>query len=122
MSHREEGETFWASAIGHAAKFDKDTFVVCLIVICAFLSLIAGVYYATVLVTALALMAAYAIFRAWLLQTQIKERIFQMKIGTPEQAKGLSDELSTEAEKKLMIKYSDALEYQRSKEGPDGRH
>lgn len=114
-------QSFWASAIGHAAKFDKDTFVACLIVISAFLSLIAGVTLASALVAAISLMAAYAIFRARMLQTQIKERIFHMKTTTPEDAKKLSDEFSTEAEKKLMQEYSKALEYQRSRNDKDER-
>lgn len=114
-------QSFWVSAIRHASKFDKDTFVICLIVISAFLALIAGVPLASAIGAAVCLMAAYAIFRAWMLQTQIKERIFLIKSTTPEEAKKLSEAVSTEAENKLMLEYSKALEYQRAKENDNGR-
>lgn len=121
MSDEKNDQSFWTSAISHASKFDKDTFVICLIVLSAFLSLIAGVPLASAIGTALSLMAAYAIFRAWILQTQIKERIFLIKATTPEEAKKLSETASTEAEKELMLQYSKALEYQRLKENDNER-
>lgn len=114
-------QSFWVNAIGHASKFDKDTFIICVIVLSAFLALIAGVPPTSTIGAAISLIAAYAIFRAWILQTQIKERILLIKATTPEEAKKLSEAAASEAEKKLMLEYSKALENQRLKENDNGR-
>jgi Ca2+/Na+ antiporter len=116
-----QSKSFWASAIEAAAKFDKDTFIFSLIVIAAFLALIANVPFWTTIVAAIVLLCSYALFRSWMLQTQFKEKLFDLKAGTPERAAKLAEDLSTEEEKKLMREYAEALEYKLSQDMENGR-